>query len=94
MIEYSAEGGKTNATFSSAYLYGPYLRGPFPANPFNELNTVTVKATRAAADPAEDSCGWIAVLSTGDFYINTADAKLTELDIAAGEIDRVFKRGG
>jgi type II secretory pathway pseudopilin PulG len=86
---YSDRQGNTNATYGGAFIFGPYLRAPFPKNPVNKLNTVHVKATRAAADPASGSAGWVAVLATGDFGILASDADLDEV----GVIEPVKKLG-
>ncbi|MCP4249583.1 MAG: prepilin-type N-terminal cleavage/methylation domain-containing protein [bacterium] len=93
LIQYSSQDGRTNANFAAPYIFGPYLRGPFPANPFNDLRTVHAKADPSVADPADDTAGWITVLSTGDFYINSPDTKITELDVTGIEDGKFFKPG-
>jgi len=78
---YSDAQGQTNAARAAPYLFGPYLRKPFPANLANSLSTVFVKETRAAADPAEGSVGWVAVLATGDFGVSATDEQLDKLGV-------------
>ena len=79
LLMYSDANGKTQATRGYPFLYGPYLRSPFPANPLNKLRTVKVKATPSDGDPAEGSVGWIAVLSHGYFGISATDADLERI---------------
>lgn len=81
LTEYSDKEGKTNATKTSVYKYGPYLRPPFTTNPINHLNTVHVKATKAAANPPDGSVGWVAVLSDGDFGVSASDGQLDDIGI-------------
>lgn len=78
LIKYSNTSGAQNATYSSLFLFGPYLRAPFPTNPFNQLNTVHVKATPSDPDPAADAVGWVAVLSHGYFGIHASDSVLDD----------------
>lgn len=87
MTKFSDKQGNTNATKTVVFKYGPYLRSPFPGNPTNNLKTVHVKVTKAAANPADGSVGWISVLSTGDFGISATDATLDEI----GAVDVVVK---
>ena len=86
---YSDAMGNPNATRSSTFKYGPYLRSPFPANPANNLATVTVKQARSDPDPAQGSVGWVAVLSTGDFGVSATDTQLDKI----GVIEPVGKTG-
>lgn len=79
LTKYTDKQGNFNATKSVVYKYGPYLRSPFPTNPTNKLKTVHVKATPAAASPADGTVGWVAVLSTGDFGVSATDAALDEI---------------
>ncbi len=81
LMEYSSETGATNDVGTSIFIYGPYLRPPFPTNPLNNLSNVVVKATKAVADPAKGSVGWVAVLADGAFYISTTTAELNEVGI-------------
>lgn len=78
---YSDRTGNTHAAYGGQFIFGPYLRTPFPKNPANKLNTVHMKATRAAPDPASGSAGWVAVLATGDFGILATDADLDEVGV-------------
>ena len=78
---YSSKQGQSQAGLAAPYIYGPYLRAPFVRNPTNGLSTVHVKATPAAANPADGSVGWVAVLSTGDFGVSATDAKLDEIGV-------------
>jgi len=78
---YSDKHGNTNATKTSTFRYGPYLRPPFATNPMNQLNSVHVKATKGAANPADGSVGWVAVLSDGDFGVSATDAQLDTIGV-------------
>lgn len=93
LVEFTDQVGKPNPTYAAPFVYGPYLRAPFPANPFNDLRTVTVKATPAAADPAFGASGWVAVLSSGDFGINAQKADLEKLDAKAVESGKMTLKG-
>lgn len=81
LLMYTDADGKTNAAYTSTYMYGPYLRSPFPQNPTNELATVQVKATPGDADPAKGSVGWVAVLSHGYFGVSATDGDLGDIGI-------------
>lgn len=81
LLMYSDASGNSNATRSSTYKFGPYLRAPFPVNPANNLATVHVKETRAALSPADGSVGWVAVLATGDFGVSATDTQLEKIGI-------------
>ncbi|HUU84479.1 MAG TPA: prepilin-type N-terminal cleavage/methylation domain-containing protein [Phycisphaerae bacterium] len=83
LLEYSDATGNTQASYGHPFIYGPYLRPPFPTNPFNNLDTVKVKQNPGDA-VAIGGTGWIAVLSTGDFGINTTAAHIEE--IAEGSV--------
>jgi type II secretory pathway pseudopilin PulG len=85
LLMYSNAKGETNATYGYPYIFGPYLRAPFPANPTNRLRTVHVKATPADASPPKGSVGWVAVLSHGFFGISATDSALDRVGIE--EID-------
>ena len=90
---YSDDDGNTNASFSTTYSYGPYLRKPFPTNPTNDLKTVLVKPTPAAPDPAAGSYGWVAVLSHGYFGILATDADLEDAGISDADVKKGVKGG-
>jgi len=90
---YSDVGGDTKPTFSTTYKYGPYLRKPFPTNPTNDLNTVLVKPTPSAPDPAAGSYGWVAVLSHGYFGILATDADLEDVGIDDIDVKKGLKGG-
>ena len=81
LLMYSDAKGRTQATYGGGYVYGPYLRAPFPTNPTNSLKTVHVKANPGAANPADGSVGWVAVLSNGDFGISATDAALDNVGV-------------
>lgn len=81
LVMYTQADGDANATYGYPYVFGPYLRAPFPKNPTNKLGTVHVKATPAAANPADGSVGWVAVLSTGYFGISATDIDLEKIGI-------------
>ena len=87
LILYSSEDGRTNATPTSDYRFGPYLRAPFPRNLFNNLQTVKVKAVPGVVDPAAGSVGWVTVLSHGYFGISATDA-----DLDSGGMDTPTKK--
>lgn len=78
---YSDADGNTNATKSTVYKFGPYLRAPFPVNKSNNLDTVHVKANAADGNPSEGTVGWVAVLSNGDFGISATSDDLEDLGI-------------
>lgn len=78
LLQYSSASGQTSATFGDPYIYGSYLRPPFPANPLNQKSTVKVLSSRGDSVTA-GSTGWVAVLSDGDFRINSEDADLVGL---------------
>ncbi len=82
---YSDAAGNTSATKSAVYKFGPYLRAPFPTNKANNLDTVTVKANTAVANPTNGSVGWIAVLSNGDFGISATTTQLDNMGITKTE---------
>ncbi len=88
---YSDASGNTNATRTTTFRYGPYLRPPFPVNPTNELKDVHVKPTPGAANPPDGSVGWIAVLSTGDFGMSVSDAELEKIGILEPEEKTIVK---
>lgn len=90
---YSDADGNTNATFSTTYEFGPYLRKPFPTNPTNDLETVWVKPAPGAPDPTDGSYGWVAVLSHGYFGILATDAALEEVGISDAEVKKSVKGG-
>jgi prepilin-type N-terminal cleavage/methylation domain-containing protein len=81
---YSDAAGNTTETYGDPFIYGPYLRPPFPTNPFNGLATVQVLANRSAQMTLGAS-GWVAVLATGDFGINAADADLAKIGVKGGD---------
>ncbi len=78
---FSDAKGNANATRSSTFKYGPYLRSPFPVNPANNLSTVQVKTLRTDASPADGSVGWVAVLADGDFGVSATDAQLDKIGL-------------
>jgi prepilin-type N-terminal cleavage/methylation domain-containing protein len=77
---YTDGAGNTSGAPGYPYIYGPYLRRPFPRNPFNGLDTVSVRKDPASAAPAAGSVGWVATLSNGAFDISAAAQSLQELD--------------
>ncbi len=81
LTQYSDTVGNTSPTKTTTFLFGPYLRAPFPTNKANNLDTVHVKATPAAATPAKGSVGWVAVLSTGDFGISATNVQLDTMGV-------------
>jgi len=83
---YTDANGKTQATPGHPFIYGPYLRAPFPANPTNKLRTVYVKKDETVADPADGTYGWVAVLSDGDFGISASDPDLVRIGVVDSQI--------
>jgi len=79
LLLFTDEAGNTSDTYGHPHVYGPYLRKPFPANPFNDLRTVYVKAVAGDAGPELDAAGWVAVLATGEFGVNATSEDLEEL---------------
>jgi len=73
--------GTSSPAYGYPFIFGPYLRAPFPANPINGLSTVHVKATPLAPEPANGSVGWVAVLSDGSFGVSATDTQLEEVGI-------------
>lgn len=63
---------KTDADGATPGEFGPYVR-EIPANPFNDLNTVTATTATAAAPPAAATGGgWLYNATTGDIFIDYA----------------------
>lgn len=85
LLLYSDQAGHTNATRVAPFIYGPYLRPPFPTNPFNDLDTVGVKAVPSDLISLK-STGWIAVLSNGDFGINASVAELDGVNLDKNKV--------
>jgi len=56
-----------------SYPFGPYFNGAFPANPYDEKNSVTIVDVMPG-EPTDDG-GWIYCPTTGEFRAN-----LTGLD--------------
>lgn len=78
LILYSDEDGKTNASLTPSFVYGPYLRPPFPTNLMNELNTVYTKGRATDSRPL-GTTGWVSVLATGEFGPNADETVLDDL---------------
>ena len=93
LLMYTDAAGKTNATYTATYKYGPYLRSPFPRNPVNKLDTVFVKALPGDADPAVGAFGWVAVLSHGYFGISATDGELEDIGVEGPEEKTAVKGG-
>lgn len=81
LTKYSSDAGRSNSTYGAPYFFGPYLRAPFPANPFNNLRTVHVKANHASPSPSDGSVGWVAVLSDGSFGLSATDVQFEEVGV-------------
>ncbi len=70
MLTFSNPYGATNATASSSYPLGPYLRR-MPDNPISGLDTITTLANGAAfPNMGDDSTGWVYQAATGKFAPN------------------------
>lgn len=65
--------GNTNATKTTAYLYGPYLRA-MPALPVGENKGSA--AVRDGGSPGDGSEGWHYDKDTGDIVANTKDEEV------------------
>lgn len=93
LVQYSDASGNVRGKYRPPHIYGPYLREPFPVNPFNQLATVVMLRLPGDPLPRKRDCGWIAVLTTGDFWINADAQDFTErgLDGGSGDLD-VFKK--
>ena len=94
LVKYSDGHGNTNPTYSTTYRFGPYLRSPFPRNPKTKLDTVYVKPTPGAADPADGAFGWVAVLSHGYFGVSLTDADLDDLGFVDPEAKDALRGTG
>lgn len=92
LTQYSDIEGNVSRTPSPTFLYGPYLREPFPANPANGLSTVRVRANSGINVPF-DSTGWVANLDDGKFNINTSSNGLIAIGVTidGGEIKALGK---
>ena len=89
LLLYSDTQGNTSPTPDGTFVYGPYLRSPLPENPINGRADVFVKADPDATDPAAGSCGWIAVLSHGYFWVAATTEELAELGLSdSGDQDQ------
>jgi len=66
--------GETAAHGTAGYPFGPYLTEQFPANPFNQLNSVMVIPPGASFSVPDDSTGWIYWADTGAFKINSSES--------------------
>jgi prepilin-type N-terminal cleavage/methylation domain-containing protein len=93
LTRYTNEAGRPNAAYGAPYVYGPYLRAPFPANPFNKLRSVHVKLNHTSPSPADGSVGWVAVLSDGSFGLSVEDIELEKIGITAPEVIGKVKLG-
>ena len=56
---------------TSGYPFGPYLTEGFPANPFNQLDTVLITTDSASFPAPDDSTGWVFFTSLGLLRANT-----------------------
>ncbi len=86
LTKYSDAKGNTSDTRGGQFVYGPYLRPPFPANPINGLSNVQVKTNPGDANPALSAAGWVAVLSTGKFRVNASTEQLVDRGGKAEEV--------
>lgn len=92
LIYYSDSKGEPSQKFTSRFRFGPYMRSPFPKNPDNGLSKVHVKKEPGNADPAFKDAGWVAVLSTGDFYIHLPKAEVDRIEEQLSESARARLR--
>ena len=72
MTRYVDEDGRTSASRSGGYLYGPYF-ADFPHNPINKRDTVLIVGDGEPLPAADNSTGWIYKPETGEFYANVPD---------------------
>ncbi len=72
---YTDATGATNATFTTTFMYGPYLLA-IPSNPYTGVNTVTIVTTAWAA-PIVMTHGWWYNSDTGQFQCYVPDTVLT-----------------
>lgn len=93
LTRYTNEAGRPSESYGAPYLYGPYLRAPFPANPFNKLRTVHVKPNHEAPTPPDGSVGWVAVLSDGSFGLSVEENELEKIGITEPEVIAKVKVG-
>jgi general secretion pathway protein G len=75
LLQYTDALGNTNATFTTTFMFGPYLLS-IPANPYTGVNTVTIVTTAWAA-PIVMTDGWWYNSSTGQFQCYVPNAVLT-----------------
>jgi type II secretion system protein G len=76
MTQYTDDHGKTSATPSPQFPYGPYLR-EIPKNPYSGLNTVRfiLLAGQTSAARATDR-GWTYNVVTGEFAADCSDSRV------------------
>ena len=91
LTQYTDHQGNASKSPGYPFIYGPYLRAPFPANPTNKLRSVFVKDKPADAGPADGGFGWVAVLSEGDFGISATDQALDNLGILDVEMRKLVR---
>ena len=65
--------GSTAVVGTAGYPFGPYLNEPIPANPFNELATVTVVQPGGDYLGADDTSGWVYWAATGAIRANSTE---------------------
>jgi prepilin-type N-terminal cleavage/methylation domain-containing protein len=71
---YTNAAGEACSTGDATFKYGPYLRQGIPAEPFSNVNTVTVPATAGApAVAAAGGTGWAYSTGTGQFIKNNSN---------------------
>jgi len=77
MQEYTDVSGNTNATYTTTFMYGPYML-TVPANPYTGVNAVTTVTGSTAYTPAADmSQGWWYDSTTGQFQCHVPNSVVT-----------------
>jgi len=75
LLEYTDISGNVNATFTTTFMYGPYMLA-VPNNPYTGVNTIDFVTTAWAA-PAGMTDGWWFNSNTGQFQCEVPDTVLT-----------------
>lgn len=72
---FSDKDGNTNATRSSTYKYGPYLRAipPLTAGPNAPASGILVDPATFGVDESQTDKGWVFNTATGELIANTDD---------------------
>ena len=63
--------GNTAAVGTAGYPFGPYLTEAFPANPYNDLSSVTLVPPGGTFLGPDDATGWVFFADTGIIRANS-----------------------